>query len=503
MIGFFIFHRDLRLHDNIGLQRACAECTVVYCFFIFDARQVIARQNPYFSENSFSFMIDCLAELSRKIPHMHFIYEPRLTPAKALRVILRKVIANDAQDFPQDYTRDSAQDYTRNYAIYSNADYTPFAIARDKEFHDEFNVRKTGPPRDVYRVVIGDLGLNSPLDIKPYKVFTPYARVAMEHAPAKPFKLTNAHRQKIKKLHDVAHKIPNEILSISSKNKRRDVILHFVDLVQIVKRVSSWSSNEYGKRRDDLNFSGSRLSPYMKYGVISARQAYYLTHDKTFRKQLYWRDFYTQITYHFPNTTADYNVKKSGLNARDTQSATQNAYTPIFEANFKETTSKNFREPKNANKLWRKAGQEEEKLFALWSAGRTCVPIVDACMRQLNTTGFMHNRGRLIVSSFLTKILHIDWRRGEQYFASKLTDYDPALNNGNWQWSAGTGADAQPFFRIFNPYTQGKNHDPQATYIKQYVPELASLDARAIHNIRSEIIDYEKERAVALKLYGI
>ena len=123
----------------------------------------------------------------------------------------------------------------------------------------------------------------------------------------------------------------------------------------------------------------------------------------------------------------------------------------------------------------------DSKLFKLWKLGQTGFPIVDAGMRELNQTGFMHNRVRMITASFLVKNLHVDWREGAKYFAEKLIDYDPAVNNGNWQWAASTGCDAQPYFRIFNPWRQQKNFDPDCTYIKIWVPELAGFSAKEIH----------------------
>jgi deoxyribodipyrimidine photo-lyase len=126
---------------------------------------------------------------------------------------------------------------------------------------------------------------------------------------------------------------------------------------------------------------------------------------------------------------------------------------------------------------------QNERYFHAWCEGLTGFPIVDAGMRELNATGYMHNRVRMIVASFLTKDLHIDWRLGEKYFAQKLVDYDPAVNNGNWQWVASTGCDAQPYFRVFNPWLQQKKFDPDCLYIKRWIPELAMLPPKSIHGL--------------------
>ena len=191
----------------------------------------------------------------------------------------------------------------------------------------------------------------------------------------------------------------------------------------------------------------SRLSPHLKFGTVSAREVYHACKNTEFRKQLYWRDFYMQIGYHFPK---------------------------VYGHNFRHTVK------------W----SNNSTHFKKWCAGETGFDIVDACMAQLNKSGYMHNRGRMIVASFLTKILHIDWRLGEQYFASRLTDYDPANNNGGWQWSAGTGCDAQPYYRIFNPYTQAAKFDPDGKYVKKWLSRPPT----------KEIVDYDKERVYALKL---
>ena len=149
-----------------------------------------------------------------------------------------------------------------------------------------------------------------------------------------------------------------------------------------------------------------------------------------------------------------------------------------------------------------------------WKNGETGFPVVDACMTQLNTTGYLHNRGRLIVASFLVKTLLLDWREGERYFAQQLTDYDVASNNGNWLWIMGGGADSQPWFRIFNPWEQGKNFDPECEYIKKWLPMLSELPPKTIHSWATEyqnhkqvkywkpICDYAEQKQLANKIYS-
>ena len=192
----------------------------------------------------------------------------------------------------------------------------------------------------------------------------------------------------------------------------------------------------------------THLSAHNKFGTVSIREVYQ-TIVKCFGKthtlinELYWRDFFTHILYHFPHVLGEAFHKK---------------YNDIRWEN-----NKNF--------------------FKKWCLGMTGFPIVDAGMRELNQTGYMHNRVRMIVASFLVKDLHIDWRWGEKYFAQQLIDYDPAVNNGNWQWAASTGCDAQPYFRIFNPWRQQVQYDPDCVYIKKWLPELINISPKIIHEL--------------------
>lgn len=221
------------------------------------------------------------------------------------------------------------------------------------------------------------------------------------------------------------------------------------------ERMPSWILNEidrfstYMKVRDFPAKAGTtKLSAHLKFGTVSIREVYYAIKnrfgaDHPLIRQLYWRDFYTQIGYHFPR---------------------------VFKRSFR---SKYDKLDWNYN----------ETAFHRWCEGLTGFPIVDAGMRELNRTGYMHNRVRMIVASFLIKDLHIDWRWGERYFAQKLVDYDPAVNNGNWQWAASTGCDPVPYFRIFNPWLQQRKFDPNCEYIKENVPELRSFPPSIIHNL--------------------
>ncbi|MCM2325813.1 MAG: DNA photolyase family protein, partial [Candidatus Woesearchaeota archaeon] len=220
----------------------------------------------------------------------------------------------------------------------------------------------------------------------------------------------------------------------------------------------------------------TKLSPHNKFGTLSIRETYYeitrqLGEFSVLLNELYWRDFFTHIGYFFPH---------------------------VFGHAFKN---------KYDNIKWK----DDELKFKAWCEGKTGFPIVDAGMRELNSTGFMHNRVRMITASFLIKDLHIDWRKGEKYFATKLIDYDPCVNNGNWQWAASTGCDAQPYFRIFNPWLQQERYDYECRYIKRWLPELKDIGYKSIHNIKNEpvkgyvspIIRHDIEKDIALEMYKI
>jgi len=194
------------------------------------------------------------------------------------------------------------------------------------------------------------------------------------------------------------------------------------------------------------------MSAPIKFGCVSIREVYKAFHGKKdLIRQLYWRDFYAQIMYNFPYVL---------------DRAMKPKYNKIRW---------------HYNQTW----------FNAWCNGTTGFPIVDAGMRQMNETGYMHNRARLIVASFLVKTMLISWQYGEQYFATKLTDYSPENNNGNWQWISSSGADSQPFFRIFNPLTQAEEHDPNCEYIKKWVPELMDVPVKDIHNWSTEFVNYK------------
>jgi deoxyribodipyrimidine photo-lyase len=246
--------------------------------------------------------------------------------------------------------------------------------------------------------------------------------------------------------------------------------------------------DRYDRARDFPALKGpSYLSAHLRFGTISIRRLVAETHAlsspgaRAWLSELIWREFYFQILHHHPQVDGH-----------------------AFRAEFEHVAFDN-----------------DTARWEAWCEGRTGYPLVDAAMRQLNQTGYMHNRLRMVTASFLVKDLHIDWRRGERYFAELLTDHDLAANNGGWQWAASTGCDAQPYFRIFNPVTQSEKFDPEGKFIRRYVPELAKVPIRHIHapsrmspreqqaagciigsDYPAPIVDHDAARRVTLERYA-
>ena len=451
--GLFIFRRDLRIVDNNGLNLLNERCKNIFTIFIFTPEQV-GSGNKYKSDNSVQFMIESLEDLASQISksggHLYTFYGHN-----------DKIVADCIKAFDIN-------------VVCFNLDITPYAKERDEKIIKLCEHMKT------YVIYDYDYYLHQPGTIvngskEPYQKFTPFYQTCLKkkvESPAGPrkihFKRSEAH-------------IPGKI-SLDSAFKKfvgkenPDILVHGgrPEAVKTLKTALRTQSH-YSTTHNDLDKQTTQLSAYLKFGCISIREAYKALHGKRdIIRQLIWRDFYANILYSFPHVLGH---------------AMKQKYNKVHW---------------HHNTNW----------FKAWCDGETGYPVVDAGMRQLNETGYMHNRARLIVASFLTKTLLIDWREGEKYFASKLTDYDPASNNGNWQWVASTGADSQPYFRIFNPWEQAKNFDPDCEYIKKWVPELADVPDKDILNWETEfnnykdtkypkpIVDYKKQKDLALKMLG-
>lgn len=330
--------------------------------------------------------------------------------------------------------------------VFTNHDYEPYARKRDSEI-ENFLKSKEISFRTFKDQVIFEKDEIVKDDGKPYVVYTPFSKKWKEKFSDKEAKKHDSE----KKLDQIAkHNYP--FLSLEAIGFEKSEIR--VEDFDISRKIIE----NYKETRDFPSVDGtSRLSPHLRFGAISIRQLVKKASEfkqETFLNELIWREFFMQILWHFPNTVTE-----------------------------------SFR-PKYDNIKWR----NNENEFKSWCEGKTGYPIVDAGMRQLNETGNMHNRVRMVVASFLCKHLLIDWRWGEAYFAEKLLDYEQSSNIGNWQWASGSGVDAAPYFRIFNPSEQVKKFDKDFKYIKKWVPEFQEIDYKLI-------VDHKEARERCLKVY--
>jgi deoxyribodipyrimidine photo-lyase len=426
------FRRDLRSFDHAALSRALAASGRVYCVFVFDTS-----------------ILDGLPADDRRV---HFIYRSVLELDAALRrlggcLLVRHGRAVD--EIPRlAFELDAA-------TVYANHDYEPDAIARDAQVAARLEAggRTLVTSKDQ---VIFERNEVLTLGGQPFSVFTPYKNAWLRRLAAEPQALAPydieplaqklapapaAHA--LPRLADIGFSAPANPVEPSGMAGAAALFDAFLDRIA-----------DYGATRDYPALDAtSHLSVHLRFGTTSVRHlvrtaAQMSAHGSrgapVWLSELIWREFYAMILYHHPHVVT-------------------HAFKPAYDA------------------LEWERGPEADAAFAAWCEGRTGYPLVDAAMAQLNQTGFMHNRLRMLTASFLTKDLGIDWRRGERYFALKLNDYELASNNGGWQWAASTGCDAQPWFRIFNPLTQSRKFDLHGDFIRRWLPQLAALDARTIH----------------------
>ena len=338
---------------------------------------------------------------------------------------------------------------TENYeieAVYSNEDYEPYAIKRDQEIAD-FLASKNINFHQFKDQVIFHKDEIVKADKKPYTVYTPYSKLWLNE-----FQKIDLQGFPSEKKLDILLEIPFEELKIEYIGFQK------TDLTFEVPEADLHIIKTYEETRNFPAVKGTtQLGVHLRFGTISVRKLAKIAKENnlTFLKELIWREFFMQILYHFPK---------------------------VVNHSFK---SKYDAIP------WENNPEFLEK----WKAGKTGFPIVDAGMRELNATGFMHNRVRMITASFLIKHLLTDWRIGEAYFAEKLMDYDLSANNGNWQWCASSGCDAAPYFRIFNPDEQQKKFDPDFKYIKKWIPEFGTK------YYPKPIVEHKKAREKVLKVY--
>jgi deoxyribodipyrimidine photo-lyase len=476
-LGIIYFRRDLRLEDNTALNKCIEENEYILPVFIFDNAQIHEKKNKYYNDKAFSLL-------------RHFLYDLNQQFMKKFKTDFP---INTHEGDPTDILFKMLEKLKKfDITVYFNMDFTPFALQRDtnifiklanhaivKAYCDHLLV-KVDQLTEITNYK--NLYLNDAKDI--YKKFSSFYKF---YSP-----------RRIDQPHTSTKKIKHHIIddgfhsSAMLEHKTKYSFIEKYDRQDALKILSN--NINYKNTRDDVsNETGTfHISHYLKFGVISIREAYHAF--KNFNnnpavRQLYWRDFYTLIAWANPKLLGWH---FDGFNDK----------TP----KWKQLKENSALYDKYNNIKW----SYDKKIIEAWETGNTGFPIVDAGMRQLLKTGYMHNRARLITASFLTKICGIDWRVGEMWFAKHLIDYDPIINNGNWLWVAGGGADSQPYFRVFNPWLQQKEHDPLAIYVKRWVPELEKTDIKIIYkyyeypkikNYASPIINYTDKKNQTLELY--
>ena len=332
-------------------------------------------------------------------------------------------------------------------SIYFNKDYEPYTINRDNSIEKLLSKQNIKVKSYKDHVIFEEKEITKD-DNKPYTIYTPYSK------------------KWLKKIHETKITEYNIIPFLNNFKKNKNLNIRSREELDFIKSdtlVYDFNSTDeiilsYEKTRNFPFIEGtSKVGPYLRFGLISIRNLVLksINKDITYLKELIWRDFFSQILFNFPN---------------------------VINSSFKN---------KYDNIKW----ENNEYFLNKWKNGETGYPIVDAGMRELNNTGFMHNRVRMITASFLCKHLLIDWRFGEAYFAEKLFDYELSSNNGNWQWAAGCGCDAAPYFRVFNPYTQQEKFDKGFNYIKKWVPEYNS------NKYAKPLVNHKEARIKAIEHY--
>ncbi len=469
--ALFWFRRDLRDHDNAGLYHALKDAKEVWCVFVFDRE-----------------ILDLLP--SRRDRRVEFIWHSVQELDAALRksgggLIVRHAKARDALP--------ALAAELKVDAVFTNQDYEPAAIARDEQVADA--LKTLGIAFHSFKdTVIFEKDEVLTQAGGTFSVFTPYKNAWLKRLAEGGGQFQSAHPVE----HYVQALARPPAGSLPSLQDMGFETAELRDLgitpgMRGAETLLSDFRNRMGGYKDARDFPAvkgvSYLSVHNRFGTVSVRRLVQAAQAAgagigatTWLSELIWRDFYFQILWHHPH-------------------AATRAFKPAYDAI-----------------QW----ANDSALFAAWCEARTGYPIIDAAMRQINQTGYMHNRLRMIVASFLTKDLHIDWRWGEKYFADHLIDFDLAANNGGWQWAASSGCDAQPYFRIFNPITQSERFDPKGKFIRRYLPELAKVPDKFIHapwtlppleqqaadcvigeHYPGPVVDHATARAQTLAMYGV
>ncbi|MRV74533.1 deoxyribodipyrimidine photo-lyase [Duganella sp. FT92W] len=431
------FRRDLRSFDHAALHHALLRSETVFCAFIYDKE--ILDTLPR-ADRRVEFIHACIGELAAELQQM------------GGNLIVRHAVARD--EIPRLAAELNAD------AVFANHDYEPQAIARDDAVARA--LAAGGRPLFTFKdqVIFEKNDVLSQSGTS-FSVFTPYKNAWLKRLQAEPDSTAPW------PIDPYAHKLAAGPASSSSLPSLQQLGFESTNLAALAIPTGMRGGTQlfddflgriadYGVARDYPAVKGpSYLSLHLRFGTVSIRHLVRTVAQLSARGQageggavwlseLIWREFYMMILYHHPHVV-------------------HASFKPAYDAIHWET------------------GPDADALFAAWCEGRTGYPLVDAAMAQLNRTGYMHNRLRMVTACFLIKDLGIDWRRGEAYFAQHLNDFDLAANNGGWQWASSSGCDAQPYFRIFNPVTQSEKFDPEGKFIKRYLPQLAALDPRDIH----------------------
>lgn len=450
------FRSDLRLDDNTALRAAARDAEKLHLVFVLDETLLASDRQGGPRRAFLQESLTALSELAREQDQV--LHVEAGDPAEVLPRLCRE------------------HDLDR---VTWNRDYSPFAKARDERvrlaLEDQGTEVKTFKDRVVFE---SDEILTQ--EGKPYSVYTPYRRSwekrleeELESDPARVELPPPVDAEGADGISIEGAEAPPAGLPAAGPEAARRLLDEFFD-----ERAASYDE----ARNDVAADASSKLSAHLRFGALSPRTCVRRALEaleeggrtdgfKTWLHQIVWRDFYHAVLDVNPHVI-------------------RSSYRPEYDALD-----------------W----ENDEELFDAWCQGRTGYPLVDAGMRQLNETGFMHNRTRMVVASFLTKDLLIDWRWGEKYFMQKLIDGDPANNNGGWQWAASTGTDAQPYFRIFNPISQSKKFDADGTYIKRWVPELEDATGPAVHepwkrpleaqSYPQRVVDHGERREAALAMF--
>lgn len=471
--GIHIFRRDYRIFDNTSLLSLAKKVDKIIPIFIFTKTQIDKNKNNYKSNNCVQFLVESLNDLDAQIRKACSSSKLRIYYGDEYEIITSLLTKNPDIQY-----------------ISFNADYTKFSHERDNKIKELASKRSTPHVTVICEedILLHPLGTIKTTTGKTYTKFTPFLNASLAAIKSIPEpnmkKIKNfigsvtlhgpdEYNGDLKKMHD---SIINK--NLPEKGGRTNGL-------KILKRISSAHTwNNYNQLRDQLSYNTTHLSPFNKFGCVSIREVFWAMHHglsirNELIRQLVWRDFFYNLS-----ATHDYIYSTGPMNTHWNNIPWENDITK----------------------------------WHAWTKGQTGYPVVDACMAEINTTGYMHNRGRLIVSNFLTRILHIDWKWGERYFAQHLYDYDPAQNSFGWQINAAvSGTESRPLSQtILNPWIQSSKYDPEAVYIKKWLPELADIPASDLHKWDTKhikytnthgfkypkpIVDYATEKEKNLRLY--